>query len=79
VERAECPYGVVRRVVLATRGAPATLLIVWGGTSALKRECENVLLQIVYPVLQMGWSVIFSSLIRYRESKRRSDWSYPSQ
>jgi hypothetical protein len=38
---AECPYGVVRRVVLATRGAPATLLIIREGTSALKREREK--------------------------------------
>jgi hypothetical protein len=27
---AECPCGVVRQVVLATRGAPATMLIVLG-------------------------------------------------
>ena len=36
----------MREVVLATRGAPATLSIIRGGTSALKRERENVLLQM---------------------------------
>jgi hypothetical protein len=38
---AECPCGVVRQVVLATRGAPATMLSFWDFSSALKREREK--------------------------------------